>query len=466
MTRRRFLGGSIAGVIMSVVAACTGRREPRAALDPIVFPTEPAVGASTELVSRVPSRWPIKRVIYVMQENRSFDHVLGAVPGVDGATTGNRLGEEVPLVRCPQWLPGDLPHNYRAAHDSINGGRMDNFVLPDFEDPELAAVADAYAYSQLHRDDVPNYWHWAERYVVCDRFFASVPGPSFPNHLFFVAGDAGGIYDNPEKAGSVPFPGGGRWKSWGCDAREEAFVNVLGHDGRISTMRPCLEQGTVGDQLEDAGIPWAYYSAQPYQSGYIWNAYAAFPSIRTTDVWTQRIRPTDQLLEHIRENALPAVTWVTPVYPLSDHPAWSSSHAHNWLTDLVNAVMESEMWEHTAIFITWDEWGGFYDHVVPPKPDAIGMGIRVPMVVISPFAKEGYIDSEVGEFSSPLKFIQSNWGLEHHTARIVGTHDFAHVFDFERGPRSPEPQPRADAIGVPEEHPGDDPSWPDRFRTG
>ncbi|MGH2679477.1 MAG: phospholipase C [Actinomycetota bacterium] len=467
ITRRRFLGGSLAGIGASLIAACTGRRRPRAALDPIVFPTAPVITDGPATVVRAPTRWPIKRVLYLMQENRSFDHVLGAIPSLNGATTGNMLGQEVPLVRCPQWLPGDLPHNYRAAHDSINGGRMDNFVLPGFENPELAAVAAAYAHSQLHRDDVPNYWHWAERYVVCDNFFASVPGPSYPNHLFFVAGDAGGIYDNPENAGAVPFPGGGKWKSWGCDARVDAFVKVLDADGRLTTTRPCLGIPTVGDQFEDAGIPWAFYSSQPYQSGYIWNAYAAFPSIRQTELWTRRIRPVDHLIEHIEADALPAVTWVTPRYELSDHPAWSSSHAHNWLTEVVNAVMRSPMWEHTAIFITWDEWGGFYDHVPPPKVDEIGLGIRVPMLVISPFAKEGYVDSEVGEFSSPLKFIQANWGLEHHTPRIVETHDFSHVFDFDQEPRIALPRPpKQDAIGNAYVYPGTDPSWPEEFRTG
>src|SRR5918992_2880795 len=116
LTRRRFLGGGLAGLAASAIAACTGGTRPRGALDPVVFPTDPAIPAGRDAALATTTRWPIKRVIYVMQENRSFDHVLGAVPGVDGATTGSMLGEEVPLVRCPQWLPGDLPHNYRAAH--------------------------------------------------------------------------------------------------------------------------------------------------------------------------------------------------------------------------------------------------------------------------------------------------------------------------------------------------------------
>jgi phospholipase C len=327
-------------------------------------------------------------------------------------------------------------------------------------------VAAAYAYSQLHESDVPNYWHWAREYVLCDNLFASAPGASYPNHLFFVAGHSGGVYDNPESARTVPFPGGGRWKSWGCDAAEDAFVLRRAEDGTVSRGRPCFDFPAVGDQLTDAGIPWAYYSSQPFQTGYIWNAYASFPSVRTTDEWTKRIRPVDRLLDHIEAGTLPAVTWVSPRYHLSDHPAWSSSHAHNWLTKVVNAVMTSPLWSHTAIFITWDEWGGFYDHEPPPKVDELGFGIRVPMLVISPYAKRGYIDHELGEFSSPLKFIQSNWSLEHHTERIRRTHDFSHVFDFRHRPREPTPRPgKDDAIGDPEAHPGTDPSWPEQFRT-
>jgi phospholipase C len=466
VTRRRFLRGGLTALGASIIAACT-RHPPRASLEPIVYPEGPAVGSGWDRVVGIDTRWPIKRVLYLMQENRSFDHVLGAFPGANGATTGSLLGEEVPLVRCPQWLPGDLPHNHDAALASINGGRMDNFALPNFERPDLAEVAAAYAYSQFHESDVPNYWHWAREYVLCDNFFASVPGASYPNHLFFVAGHSSGVYDNPENIRTVPFPGGGRWKSWGCDAPEDAFVLSRGEDGTTSRGRPCFDFPTVGDQLTDADIPWAYYSSQPFQSGYIWNAYASFPSIRETDEWTRRVRPVDRLLDHIEAGALPAVTWATPRYHLSDHPPLSSSHAHNWLTEVVNAVMTSPIWSHTAIFITWDEWGGFYDHVPPPKVDELGFGIRVPMLVISPYAKRGYVDHELGEFSSPLKFIQSNWALEHHTARIRQTHDFSHVFDFRRRPRDPDPRPeKDDAIGDPLVPPGTDPSWLTQSREG
>jgi hypothetical protein len=181
-----------------------GRRSLRRARDillvprwrPSSTPDGPAVDTGWDRVVGIDTRSPIKRVLYLMQENRSFDHVLGALPGANGTTTGSLLEEEVPLVRCRQWLPGDLPHNHDAALASINGGRMDTSPSPTSSGPTFE-VAAAYAHSQLHESDVPNYRHWARGYVLCDNFFASVPGASSPNHLLFVAGHSGGVFDNP-----------------------------------------------------------------------------------------------------------------------------------------------------------------------------------------------------------------------------------------------------------------------------
>ena len=166
-------------------------------------------------------------------------------------------------------------------------------------------------------------------------------------------------------------------------------------------------------------MSWAFYAAEPGQSGYFWNALNGIEGVFHTDLWRpERIRSVDRLPQDIRAGRLPAVTWVTPRFELSDHPPESTCFAHNWLTDVVNAVMESDDWEHTAIFLTWDEWGGFYDHVPPPTVDDIGFGFRVPMLVISPYARKGYVDDAEGEFSSPLRFISDNWGLPYLTERI------------------------------------------------
>jgi phospholipase C len=147
------------------------------------------------------------------------------------------------------------------------------------------------------------------------------------------------------------------------------------------------------------------------------------------------------VVRDIRDGNIPAVTWITPLFQLSDHPPWSTCFSHDWVTTIVNAVMTGPMWRHTAIFITWDEWGGFYDHVEPPKVDHLGLGIRVPCLTISPYAARGLVDHELGEFVSPHRFIADNWGLGYLSDRVRGTHNFEHVFEFDRRPRDPDPRP-------------------------
>ncbi|MEX2274391.1 MAG: alkaline phosphatase family protein [Actinomycetota bacterium] len=467
-SRRQFLRATLGAAGASLLAACTRATDrirsgtsPTISPRPTAAPTAtPSIDPAIDRVTELDTRWPIKRIVYLMLENRSFDNMFGAFPGANGANSGDDLGREITLRRCPNWLPGDLPHDFGAAFACVNDGKMDNFKLS-----WLSEVSEYYSYSQLAREDVPNYWHWAQENVLSDNFFASVLGPSYPNHLCFVAGDHFGVFDNPENSRPVPVPEGGRSKSWGCDAPDNVFVVLRDRDGSTRQTRPCFDAESVPDQLQRERIPWAYYAPNRNQVGYIWSTLNSFPTIFGSDLWERNVRPVDHLIEDIEANALPAVSWIVPRYELSDHPPWSSTNAHNWTTQIVNAIMRGPMWEHTAIFITWDEWGGFYDHVAPPVVDQTGLGIRVPMLLISPYAQRGMIDRKQGEFSSPLKFVQDNWGLPHHTERIRATHNFEHAFDFRRPPRPPDPRPLVPAPGDPFVHPGRDPSWPQRFKT-
>ena len=446
-SRRSFLRTSAFALAGATMVACTGGGRKQ----PVVTPTATASVVATD------TRWPIKRAIYVMMENRSFDNLYGRFPGANGATVGVKFGQEVPLTPSPHWLPGDIPHD-RAAHlNDVNGGAYDGFGNGQFGDP--------WAYTQFEGTSIPNYWSWAKDYVLCDNFFASVGGPSYPNHFFFVAGQSGGALDNPENILTRQLQDGRTFKSWGCDAvGKDVFVLVKDEKGNLTKHDSCFTFRTVPQQLEDAGVSWAFYAAEPGQSGYFWNALNGIEGVFHTDLWRpERIRSVDRLPQDIRAGRLPAVTWVTPRFELSDHPPESTCFAHNWLTDVVNAVMESDDWEHTAIFLTWDEWGGFYDHVPPPTVDDIGFGFRVPMLVISPYARKGYVDDAEGEFSSPLRFVSDNWGLPYLTERIERTHNFEHTFAFDQNPRTdaqPSP-PIAHCYGDPFEYPGDDyPGWP------
>jgi phospholipase C len=387
-------------------------------------------------------------------ENRSFDNLFGRYPGANGVRTGVRDGAEVPLIHCPEWLPGDLPHDTSAWHDSYNEGAMDGFALGEY--------GPYFAYSQFGRRDIPNYFTWADRFVLCDNFFASVAGPSYANHLFMIAGQAGGAIDNPENIRTKRLDNGDKFKSWGCDAfGDDVYVLIEDEAGNVSRHATCFDMETVGHQLTARNIDWAFYSAEPRQAGYIWQAYASIEDIfHDRDLWDQHIWPVDDLMRDIEANALPPVTWITPRFQLSDHPPFSTKHAHNWATDIVNGIMRSEMWDRVAIFISWDEWGGLYDHVPPPTVDHVDLGFRVPMLVISPYAKRGYIDDAFGEFSAPLRFTSDNWGLPPLTRRIERSHAFEHVFDFERKPRPPDPLPHVAATNAFWDWPEDFAGWP------
>ena len=442
-TRRRFLRTSAMTIAGGVLFSCTGGRR-----IPSVTPS---------VSTTIQTRWPIKQVIYVMLENRSFDNLFGRFPGVDGAKTGVQYGKEVPLIACPDWLPGDLPHDRAGFLNCVNGGAYDGFATGIYGDP--------WAYSQFGEHQIPNYWQWARDYVVSDHFFASEAGPSYPNHFFFIAGTSGGAIDNPENILTGPAPKGmpDAFKSWGCDALgKDVFVFVKDQHGNLTKHDSCFTFPTVGEQLSSHDVDWTFYAAVPGQLGYFWNAYNGVHDVfHDREYFRAHTRPIDDLIKDIRADRLPSVSWVTPRFQLSDHPPVSSAFTHNWISDVVNEVMKSDMWERTAIFLTWDEWGGFYDHVKPPEVDEVGFGFRVPLLTISPYARKGLVDDVVGEFSTPLRFISDNWGLPPLTDRIANAHNFEHVFDFGHGPRSPElATKRVKTFGNPYQFPTDFPGWP------
>ena len=283
-SRRSFLRASAFALAGATMYACTGGGRKQ----PVVAP-----GATASVVA-TDTRWPIKRAIYVMMENRSFDNLYGRFPGANGATVGVKFGQEVPLTASPHWLPGDIPHDRAAHQNDVNGGAYDGFGNGQFGDP--------WAYTQFEGSSIPNYWSWAKDYVLCDNFFASVGGPSYPNHFFFVAGQSGGALDNPENIETRQLSDGRTFKSWGCDAvGKNVFVLVKDERGNLTKHDSCFTFRTVPEQLEEAGVSWAYYAAQPGQSGYFWNALNGIEGVFHTDLWRpERIRSVERLPQDIR----------------------------------------------------------------------------------------------------------------------------------------------------------------------
>ena len=429
--RARLLLAAVA--LALVIAACSDDIPEWDALPPLDMGVRPAKVDAAAFETAT----PIKHVVFLIKENRTFDNMFGMFPGANGATTGVDQGEQRPLTQAPDRLPEDIKHCYECALQAWNEGKMDGFAT-------ISEWADRYAYTQFRPEDLPAYWHWAEHNVLADNFFASAQGPSFPNHLFTIAAQSGGTHENPIQDLRVlrqRHRETGLYKAWGCDSLPNSYVPVVDSEGNTKKVPPCFDFLTEGDLLTEAGIPWAYYSATQYQNGYLWSAYDAVRHIREDEAtWRSHMFPVDGLLDDIADGRLPPVTWVTPRFELSEHPEYSFCHGQNWTTEVVNAIMASPMWKDTAIFITWDDYGGFYDHVPPPQVDEFGFGIRVPMLLISPYARDGYVDHTLGEFSSVLRFIEDNWGLTQLTERDRAADNFVPAFDFEQPPRPADPQ--------------------------
>jgi phospholipase C len=437
--RTRFrLAPAVAACALVVVACTSEPPKPPAAAATTVAPSpgepSPTVSPQRGTDGRFETRWPIKHVVFLIKENRTFDNLFGTFPGADGVTVGMDGRQRRPLTRGTDGSIGssDIPHCYACSLDAWNHGRMDGFN----QDP----VSDRWAYTQLRRSQLPSYWRWAGRFVLSDNFFSSAQGPSFPNHLYAIAAQSGGAHDNPRRG-----PGLRDSNTFGCDAPPGQTVEIVDPEGHIKQVPPCFDFETEGDLLTDERIPWAYYAAEPDQEGYIWSAYSAVRHIRETGEWREHVLPVDRLIQDIRAERLPPVTWISPRFEFSEHPEANFCLGERWSTNVVNAIMRSPMWEDTAIFLTWDDYGGFYDHASPPRVDDFGFGIRVPMLVISPYAKRGYVDSHLGEFSSVLRFIEDNWGLTQLTERDRDARNMSYDFDFSQEPRPPEPlSPRKD----------------------
>jgi phospholipase C len=449
MTRRPPVLLAVGCAFAVLAAACDPSPTPEPPGSGIATPPAASQTVSAALPTGVDAasldtRWPIKHVVFLIKENRSFDNLFGRFPHADGATTGMDHGVERPLTKATDQRAHDIPHCYACNVTSIDGGKMDGF--------NQSIYADRYAYTQFRPRQLPNYWHWASDNVVSDNFFASATGPSFPNHLYSIAATSGGALDNPIQPYSSlkKQQDQGLAKSWGCDiAQPGSFVKIIDPEGKSVKVDPCFDFTTKGDLLRKAGIPWAYYSATNTQLGYVWSAYAAVDRYRNDKaMWDRYMRPVDDVVRDVRNDRLPPVTWVTPRFQLSEHPEYNFCYGENWTTEVVNAIMNSPMWQDTAIFVTWDDFGGFYDHVPPPDVDRFGFGIRVPLITISPYAKQGVVDHHVGEFSSVLRFIEDNWGLRQLTHRDRDARNLSANFDFAQPPRPPDPQPlRTDCRG-------------------
>jgi phospholipase C len=364
----------------------------------------------------------IKHVVFIIKENRTFDNYFGTFAGADGATSGTiSTGDVIPLGHTPDRTPRDISHSFHSAITAIDGGAMDRFDLI----PGGNQNGDYLSYTQLTESDIPNYFALARYFTLGDAMFSSLTGPSFPNHLYTVGAQSGGAIDNPNQGGV-----------WGCDSDDTTTVPVMDDAGNVTHQFPCFDFTTLTDSLHDAHLTWRYYAPNKGQSGYIWSALDAISHIRLSDLWQKHVVPPDQFITDATNGKLRNVSWIV-VGNGSEHPPGSSCVGENLTVRQLNALMQGPQWHSTAVFVTWDDFGGFYDHVPPPQVDNFGFGPRVPLLVISPFAKPGNISHTVYEFSSLLKFVETRWNLPALTDRDNSANDLFDSFDFQQWPLPP-----------------------------
>ncbi len=413
---------------------------------------------------------PIKHIIFIVKENRTYDNYFGRYDGGNGATTGQiHTGATVPLQPLIDKSNPDINHCWDCALTAYADGGMNGF---DLITPGGTVITDAgipLGYQVASPSDIPNYWLLAGTFGMSDNFFSSLHGPSFPNHLYTIAAQSGGVYNNPGGRGDADAPQVGKCTGtgvegcpqageaglepvdvpplaakkgvWGCDADPRVRVPIIDQEGQLEEIYPCLDFPTMGDNLTAAGVSWKMYAPTSgaddagFQGsgGYIWTVYDAIRHIRDSADWKTHVMPTEQFAIDAQAGNLPAVSWISTPSLVSEHTPASVCAGENWTVSLLQAIAAGPDWKDSAVFLTWDDFGGFYDHVPPTQVDKFGLGFRVPFLVISPYAKHG-IDHTQAEFSSVLKFIEKDYGVPNLTDRDLNTSDLTQFFDFSQTP--------------------------------
>ena len=359
-----------------------------------------------------PNSMPIQHVVVIMQENRSFDHLFNGFPGADTVQSGMNKGVVVPLTVTPLGNGPDLDHSHTGWWQQWDSGKMDNFAT------------NGPAYSYIDPSETVPYWTLAKEFTLGDRMFQSNTGPSFVSHQYMIAGQSGGASENP--SGGV----------WGCDAAAGATVPLIGPNGTdLPGVFPCFDYPTMADLLDAKGITWRYYAPGPTtDSFFLLSAYQAIRHIRYGADWASDVvSPETQVLTDIAAGKLAQVTWIVPSFNNSDHPG-APAQGPDWVASIVNAIGASKFWNSTTIFIAWDDWGGFYDHVPPPQTDDMGLGFRVPVIVAGPYAKRGYVSHATHESSGFLRYMEEVFNLPTLGTRDATADDFHDCFDYTQTP--------------------------------
>ncbi len=362
------------------------------------------------------TKTPIQHLVFLLQENHTFDNYFGTYPGADGLPANTKMPVDPTNPSAGYVMPWhigtttitDLSHNGKTFQDQFDNGKMDGFVSGLNRRNENGKIAMGYYDDR----DIPYYWNLADHYVLFDRFFSSAKNGSFVNHMFAIA--------------AAPPP-----------AEDPS--------GIAAQMQ---NTPTIFDRLQAAGVSWKFY-VQNYDPNINYRNLQGMGARASQVIWVpvlnmNRFIDDPKLSSHIvdlkeyytdvQQGTLPAVSYIVPSGK-SEHPPEFPGNGQKFVKGLIQELMRSSEWDSSAFVMSYDDWGGWYDHVVPPQVDQYGYGMRVPALLVSPYAREAYIDHTQLDFTSILKFIEDNWGIAPLTARDAKANDFMGAFDFAQAPR-------------------------------
>lgn len=407
-------------ILVFALAACNGP----------LSPISGTHGTSPYLAGVATSSNKIQHVVFIIQENRSFDNLFQGYPGADTVPSGkNSKGQTITLQPVSLATQYVIDHSLSAMIAACDGTgklpgtqcRNDGF---DRESSWGGPTNPEYVYVP-HNESKP-YFDMAHEWVLADRMFQSHLDESFVSHQYVIAAQA---------QSSVDLPG----SYWGCDGGKSDQVPVISPARAIAGYQEaCFDYQTLGDELDKAGLSWRFYSSNINDyTDYVWSGYQAVRHIRFGPDWTKDvITPQKQFISDVGSGTLANMTWITPTCEESDHVNCGGGLGPSWVTSLVNAVGKSKFWNSTVIFVMWDDWGGLYDHVPPPHKDYDGNGFRVPLLVISPYAKKDYVSHVPYETGSVLHFAEDVFGLGRLAKADARSNSPAgDCFDFSKPPR-------------------------------
>ncbi len=337
---------------------------------------------------------PIKHIFVFVEENHTFDNYFGTYPGANGlANAKPQLAPHSSTPVAPYQIntatvAHDLCHLVKCARTDYANGTMTGF---------LAGENSTETMGYFNPDLIPYYWDYASQYVLMDNWFTPFMGPSLPNHIYLMAGQSGGLTTNAVNV-NFSFP-------------------------------------TIVDELDAAHVSWTYYAGDHYATNG-WNPLPSSTTYVKAHPQLQGLKETSDFPFDVGKSNFPSVAWIMPeTDDTSEHPPYNVTTGQLDVVSEINDIMKSQYWSSSAIILTWDDYGGWYDHVAPPQVDQYGMGFRVPALIISPFAKHGFVDSTLSEHASTLKLIETVFHLPSLGTRDVKASNLLEAFNFNQLPR-------------------------------